>query len=277
LKFDKYLLGSRTRDGKILHRFKSGLPGGNLHSSRQEFTTLECIFYEPHQTYYVMDVISWRGMSMHESSVDFRFFWCQSKIEDAGVELATINPNNDFLFRSLESYFCNLEGISNVYSAPTPYIKDGLLFYYKNAYYEPGLTPLVLAWKDNTVSRYPIDAPDGQTPYKIQECTLRVSQLVPEVVLKAFGNDRVIVKELVGPSDVQVGDIIRFELHGKVESLYENNNMNDLALEVVAIEKLVYKRKEPSHVNPDSSCRIVYQYMMRHSPLTITDISSVLR
>lgn len=49
---------------------------------------------------------------------------------------------------------CDRQGLAHAYSSPVPFIKDGLLFYFKAAHYQLGPTPLVLLWKDDTVTRY---------------------------------------------------------------------------------------------------------------------------
>lgn len=49
---------------------------------------------------------------------------------------------------------CDRQGLAHAYSSPMPFIKDGLLFYLKAAHYQLGPTPLVLVWKDASVTRY---------------------------------------------------------------------------------------------------------------------------
>lgn len=51
------------------------------------------------------------------------------------------------------------DGIAAAYSAhsPLPFVRDGLHFLTKEANYEPGHTPLALAWKDALCSPYFID------------------------------------------------------------------------------------------------------------------------
>ena len=51
-------------------------------------------------------------------------------------------------------YDCNPQGLEAAYQGPMPFLRDGLLFYLKAGLYEPGSTPLVLAWKDAMSSRY---------------------------------------------------------------------------------------------------------------------------
>ena len=55
-------------------------------------------------------------------------------------------------------YFFKFIPLSTVhqtaYELETPFPKDGLLFYHKFGYYQVGLSPLVILWKDARTSRY---------------------------------------------------------------------------------------------------------------------------
>lgn len=64
-----------------------------------------------------------------------------------------------FRFAQLPVYPATPEGIAAAYSpqAPPPFVRDGLHFLTKEANYEPGHTPLALAWKDAACSPYFID------------------------------------------------------------------------------------------------------------------------
>lgn len=55
---------------------------------------------------------------------------------------------------------CDRQGLACAYSSPTPFIRDGLLFYLKAGHYQLGPTPLVLLWKDERITRYPMS--DGR-------------------------------------------------------------------------------------------------------------------
>ncbi|XP_038623474.1 snurportin-1-like isoform X2 [Tachyglossus aculeatus] len=106
-----------TKSGFCVNRFPSLLPGGNRHNSMtgKDFTILDCIYSEVNQTYYVLDVMCWRGHPVYDCQTDFRFYWVHSKLsEEEGLgEKTRLNP------------------------------VDGLLFYHKQAHYSPGSTPLV--------------------------------------------------------------------------------------------------------------------------------------
>ncbi|XP_052663071.1 snurportin-1 isoform X2 [Harpia harpyja] len=106
-----------TKSGFCVNRFPSLLPGGNRHNSTSEkvYCILDCIYNEAKQTYYILDVMCWRGHPVYDCQTDFRFFWLSSKIqEEEGLgEKSRINP------------------------------VDGLLFYHKQTHYTPGSTPLV--------------------------------------------------------------------------------------------------------------------------------------
>ncbi|XP_064524554.1 snurportin-1 isoform X2 [Pseudopipra pipra] len=106
-----------TKSGFCVNRFPSLLPGGNRHNSVSEkvYTILDCIYNEAQRTYYILDVMCWRGHPVYDCQTDFRFFWLSSKIqEEKGLgETSRINP------------------------------VDGLLFYHRQTHYTPGSTPLV--------------------------------------------------------------------------------------------------------------------------------------
>ncbi|XP_052044233.1 snurportin-1 isoform X3 [Apodemus sylvaticus] len=106
-----------TKSGYCVNRFSSLLPGGNRRNSTtaKDYTILDCIYSEVNQTYYVLDVMCWRGHPFYDCQTDFRFYWMHSKLpEEEGLgEKTKINP------------------------------VDGLLFYHKQTHYSPGSTPLV--------------------------------------------------------------------------------------------------------------------------------------
>ncbi|XP_051012472.1 snurportin-1 isoform X2 [Acomys russatus] len=106
-----------TKSGYCVNRFPSLLPGGNRRNSTtaKDYTILDCIYSEANQTYYVLDVMCWRGHPFYDCQTDFRFYWMHSKLpEEEGLgEKTKINP------------------------------VDGLLFYHKQTHYSPGSTPLV--------------------------------------------------------------------------------------------------------------------------------------
>ena len=53
---------SRRRNGAVLHRFPSALPNGShqTNAGPNGYCILDCIFHDPDQTYYVLDVMCWK-------------------------------------------------------------------------------------------------------------------------------------------------------------------------------------------------------------------------
>ncbi|NWQ86191.1 SPN1 protein, partial [Burhinus bistriatus] len=133
-----------TKSGFCVNRFPSLLPGGNRHNSTSEkvYCILDCIYNEVKQTYYILDVMCWRGHPIYDCQTDFRFFWLSSKIqEEEGLgEKSRINP---FKFVGLQNFPCTSDSLCKVLAMDFPFEVDGLLFYHKQTHYTPGSTPLV--------------------------------------------------------------------------------------------------------------------------------------
>lgn len=135
-----------TKSGYCVNRFPSVLPGGNRHNSAigKDYTILDCIFSEVDRTYYILDVMCWRGHPVYDCSTEFRFFWLRSKMEEE-CGLTEITKHNAFRFVSLQNTTCTKESIWQALSKEYTFSVDGLLFYHKETHYTPGSTPLV-AW-----------------------------------------------------------------------------------------------------------------------------------
>ncbi|ELK03469.1 snurportin-1 [Pteropus alecto] len=133
-----------TKSGYCVNRFSSLLPGGNRRNTTtaKDYTILDCIYSEVKQTYYVLDVMCWRGHPFYDCQTDFRFYWMHSKLpEEEGLgENTKLNP---FKFVGLKNFPCTPESLCKVLSMDFPFEVDGLLFYHKQTHYSPGSTPLV--------------------------------------------------------------------------------------------------------------------------------------
>uniref|UniRef100_A0A8V0ZJT2 Snurportin-1 n=1 Tax=Gallus gallus TaxID=9031 RepID=A0A8V0ZJT2_CHICK len=107
-----------TKSGFCVNRFPSLLPGGNRHNTMNEkvYCILDCIYNEAEQTYYILDVMCWRGHPVYD---------CQYK------------------FVGLQNFPCTSESLCEVLTTNFPFEVDGLLFYHKQTHYTPGSTPLV--------------------------------------------------------------------------------------------------------------------------------------
>ncbi|KAL6474637.1 hypothetical protein MHYP_G00181980, partial [Metynnis hypsauchen] len=135
---------SYTKSGYCVNRFPSLLPGGNRHNSAmgKDYTILDCIYSEVNRTYYILDVMCWRGHPVYDCPTEFRFYWLQSKVEEVDG-LSEIGKRNPFCFVSLNSVSCSTESIQKALAHDYSFTVDGLLFYHRETHYTPGSTPLV--------------------------------------------------------------------------------------------------------------------------------------
>lgn len=82
------------------------------------------------QTYYVIDMVCWRGYSLYDCTAEFRFFWLNSKLAETG---ACDSPSryHKFRFSPVAVFNCDPSGLYAAYTGVVSYVKDGLLFYNK--------------------------------------------------------------------------------------------------------------------------------------------------
>ncbi|XP_026581264.1 snurportin-1-like [Pseudonaja textilis] len=84
----------------------------------------------------------WRGHPVYDCQTDFRFYWLHSKMEEE-TDLSEKSRLNPYRFVGLKSYSCNPASLCEVLAMTFPFEVDGILFYHKQAHYNPGSTPLV--------------------------------------------------------------------------------------------------------------------------------------
>lgn len=255
---------SRLRNGSILHRFPSALPSGARKKDSgpsQSYSILDCIFHEVDQTYYVIDMVCWRGYSLSDCTAEFRFFWLNSKLAESGA-CEPPSHYHKYRFSLVPVYGCDSNGLSAAYSAPVPYVKDGLLFYNKHAHYQAGITPLALVWKDENCSQYVMDTDSkGQVPnqqqvvLELQEDGRLTTSDDPPVVFGCLD------ASFIQQSELHSGCLLRFSIgegglvliHGKLEKA-----------------DLHYLGKvNRARASADSFSKVMFQYSVRHSPLRI--------
>ncbi|KAG9445975.1 hypothetical protein H6P81_012103 [Aristolochia fimbriata] len=261
---------SRLRNGSILHYFPSALPNGartkDIAGPAHNFSTLDCIFHEPDQTYYVIDMVCWRSYSLYDCSAEFRFFWLNSKLSETGA----CNPPSlyhKYRFSVVPIYECDQKGLQAAYSGPVPYAKDGLLFYNKHAQYQTGNTPLALVWKDENCSQYVLDTDSlGQIPAQ--------QQVVLE--LQADGNlttsdDPPLVfgcldKDFIQKAGLQPGHLLRFAIHD------EGLKITDGKFEKADMQYIGKSNRARAFAY--SYSKILFQYTARHSPLKFEELTA---
>lgn len=98
-----------------------------------------------------MDLIIWKAAPFASSEFEFRISWLLSNLSSS---LPLISKHTKLDFSILAYHPCNAQGLATVYNNQPPYLRDGLLFVYKDGFYEPGLNPSSLVWKDQHTSPY---------------------------------------------------------------------------------------------------------------------------
>nr|XP_006629140.1 PREDICTED: snurportin-1 [Lepisosteus oculatus]XP_015198877.1 PREDICTED: snurportin-1 [Lepisosteus oculatus]XP_015198878.1 PREDICTED: snurportin-1 [Lepisosteus oculatus] len=157
-----------TKSGYCVNRFPSLLPGGNRQYSTvgKDYTILDCIFSEVDRTFYILDVMCWRGHPVYDCQTEFRFFWLQSKVQET-ENLTDITKRNPFRFVSLQCVSCTVEPIQQALAKEYAFKVDGLLFYHRQTHYTPGSTPLVGWLRPYMVSDIlGIEVPEGPLTIK---------------------------------------------------------------------------------------------------------------
>nr|GMD99685.1 snurportin-1 [Ipomoea batatas] len=232
--------------------------------SAQSYCILDCVFHESDQTYYVTDMVCWAGFSLYECTAEFRFYWLNTKLAETGACDAP-STYHRYRFSSVPVYDCVQEGLHSAYTGPVPYVKDGLLFYNKQAHYQTGNTPLALVWKDTNCSQYVIDTDNkGEIPTQQQV----VLELLDDGRLATSDDPPVIFGclngEFIQKTGLHSGDLLRFSV-----------SEGGLVLVDGKLEKadLQYLGKpNRSRAFADSYSKVLFQYAVRHSPLQIEHI-----
>jgi len=175
---------ARDKNGSVIGRFQSALPHGSKQRGKKQrskgdsssfgngYSILDCILQEEEipdsnaggtfgltqstttrrsrilRTYWVIDLMCWKGYSLYDCNVTFRTYWLQTKMSEEVDD----QTHQWTVFRPIPRYDCTPEGLQLAYtSSNTSSCKtDGLLFMHRNGHYAPGPipTPLVLVWKD---------------------------------------------------------------------------------------------------------------------------------
>eukprot|EP00198_Chlamydomonas_reinhardtii_P012130 XP_001701467.1 predicted protein [Chlamydomonas reinhardtii] len=117
---------SWLRNGSPLHRFHCALPGGSPGTAARcggaagasaaaaglggsgDYCLLDCIFHPPNNTYYIQDLLCWRGYALYDCAAEFRQYWLAAKLaEEEGGRL-----------RELLVQPCTQEGLRAAYGDP---------------------------------------------------------------------------------------------------------------------------------------------------------------
>ncbi|KAF3436887.1 hypothetical protein FNV43_RR19640 [Rhamnella rubrinervis] len=232
--------------------------------SCQSYSILDCIFHEMDQTYYVIDMICWRGYSLYDCTAEFRFFWLNSKLAETGA-CDPPSQYHRYRFSLVPIYTCDQSGLHSAYAGAVPYVKDGLLFYNKHAHYQPGNTPLALVWKDENCSQYVIDTDSkGQVPSQQQV----VLELLHDGKLITSDDPPVVFGflelEFTQKSGLHPGNLLRFSIG--------NGGLHTVDGKLEKADLHYFGKSNRARAFADSYSKIMFQYSVRHSPLRIDDL-----
>lgn len=143
-----------SRSGHRINRFPSGLPGG-CRSKRQfsakDYCILDCLYHESLQTFFVMDIMCWRGHPVYDCDTEFRLYWLTSKLSEVGDDLLNQTILNPYKFIPLEFHMCTMSTLSQIFSIKYPIEVDGVLFLHKSTHYILGRSPLALWLKPHMI------------------------------------------------------------------------------------------------------------------------------
>ncbi|KAL7636483.1 UNVERIFIED_CONTAM: hypothetical protein RMT77_013258 [Armadillidium vulgare] len=134
-----------AKNGKVITRFTSLLPGGSKKTYKYGFTVLDCIWSETDKTYYIIDLIFWCKLSFMEVETAFRFEWLNSRIKEHEDDVTTVSLANKYRFIPAPYFNCDKNSLEIMFSNPLleKTSLDGILFYNKFTHYTHGPTPLV--------------------------------------------------------------------------------------------------------------------------------------
>ena len=127
---------SRLRNGSVLHKFQSSLPNGSkgTRGHPDVVCILDCIFHAPKKTYFVLDMMCWKGHLLYDCAAEFRLFWLHTKLREE-TKVHELSKNNKFLFQAVPIVDCDLKGLRASYAATVPFCRDGVLFVHKQGFY----------------------------------------------------------------------------------------------------------------------------------------------
>ena len=172
------LTTSRTKNGNVLHRWPSELPSGSQKTigRNEEYTLLDCVYFKATGTYYIVDLMCWKGRLLYDTDAAFRMWWLRHKLSEDCPTAHRKRPANRFAILPATHFPCTRDGLAAAREgSAVDYQRDGLLFYHKEGFYEPGTTPLVRQWKDAACSRYVVNTSGDGELQDAQRVVLSVS------------------------------------------------------------------------------------------------------
>ncbi|CAK4682995.1 unnamed protein product [Aphanomyces euteiches] len=253
---------ARTTSGSVLKKFPSALPCGSrkTNAGQDGYCVLDCIFHEEDSTFYVLDVMCWKGYLLYDCTAEFRFYWLHEKLSETTVN--TVSSANPCRFEPIPYYECDAQGLQAAYNMDFPFVKDGLLFYCKAGLYTLGLSPLVLLWRDQHTSQY-----ENQL-----SIVLRVQDDMSCVSLENI-EFFTVSDDLKNTEEIAPGDLVRCQVESIKWSIREEAEEADIEVTGVTFQK----RCSPQRGLADSWTKLAHvgqaACSMQHLLLVVDDSS----
>eukprot|EP00750_Incisomonas_marina_P001517 INCI11299.1.p1 GENE.INCI11299.1~~INCI11299.1.p1 ORF type:complete len:454 (+),score=71.92 INCI11299.1:184-1545(+) len=264
------LTTSRTKTGNVLHRWPSELPSGSKkthHGRNDEYTLLDCVYHKRSKTYFVVDLMCWKGRLLYDTDAAFRMWWLRTKLTEECPTARHRRSANKFSIVPASMFPCTAAGLAAARNAESEvrYARDGVLFYHKQGFYEQGVTPLVRQWKDEVCSRYFVNT-NGAGTDTIQRVVLHVAQ--DGALVTAEGQKLgQLTRAHVASLGIRPGQFLRFRIGG-VE--YDPASGSLTRLSAPQFESIC----GPSRMVADSASQIVFQHRARTKPLTVQEVAA---
>lgn len=133
------------RNGKKVLAFPSALPGGSRkqRAAHRDRCVLDCVLDFRLKTFYVIDLMCWKGHDVYDSDMDFRRYWRDIKFQEEPGAMTRCS-SNPYVFIPMAVQDCTPAAVQEAVGTRHYFSIDGLLFYHKQGHYTPGSTPLVL-------------------------------------------------------------------------------------------------------------------------------------
>jgi len=110
------------------------------------------------RSYAVCDVLCWGDTELISADAECRMFWLESRF----AELREKAPRRARPLKLCLAVPAGREALQYGYEEDLGYPKDSLVFFHPEGKYDlcTAVTPLVLSWRDRSLSRFVIDTPD---------------------------------------------------------------------------------------------------------------------
>jgi snurportin-1 len=132
----------------VLATFQSALPGGSRRQRgggvrqggrpSENYCILDCVLDRTSNTFYVLDLMCWRGYLYYDCDLEFRRFWAQSKFAEECSAHIRHAEHNPYPLVVLPHQRSDPAGLRAALTAHVPYQRQCLLLYHSQTYYHLG-------------------------------------------------------------------------------------------------------------------------------------------